>query len=143
MALRKKKSPQEMEAEQRQKQMQAAAREQAAFMSSPQGKARTAYQRGDLVFQYVLDVMTQSAVIAVMIGSATTKEHTDAVGVLNAVAREGWELVSGSFVFVHEGSQSRDKFMSSGQNLAVKGRTLGYYLFKRCPENRAGAPGSI
>ena len=41
------------------------------------------------------------------------------------------ELVNGSFVFVEEGQQSRDKFMSSGQNVAVKGTTFGYYLFKR------------
>ena len=44
--------------------------------------------------------------------------------------------MNGSFVFVHEGSQSRDKFMSSGQNLAVKGTTVGYYLFRRCEVNR-------
>ena len=71
-----------------------------------------------------------------MVGSATSKRTTDAVGVLNAVCSEGWELINGSFVFVEEGSQSRDKFMSSGQNVAVKGRTLGYYLFRRCEGNR-------
>jgi hypothetical protein len=26
--------------------------------------------------------------------------------------------------------------MSSGQNVAIKGATVGYYLFKRCDENR-------
>ena len=36
-----------------------------------------------------------------------------------------------------EGSQSRDKFMSSGQNIAVKGTTVGYYLFRR--SRRTGA----
>ena len=44
--------------------------------------------------------------------------------------------MNGSFVFVEEGSQSRDKFLSSGQNVAVKGSTVGYYLFRRCDENR-------
>src|SRR3954447_24130582 len=29
-----------------------------------------------------------------------------------------------------------DKFMSSGQNVAIKGMTVGYYLFKRCAANR-------
>ena len=48
----------------------------------------------------------------------------------------GWELVNGDFVFVQEGQQSRDKFMSSGQNVAVKGKVLGNYLFKRCEANR-------
>jgi hypothetical protein len=46
------------------------------------------------------------------------------------------ELVNGSFVFVETGQQSRDKFMSSGQNVAVSGTVVGYYLFKRAPENR-------
>jgi hypothetical protein len=45
-------------------------------------------------------------------------------------------LVNGSFVFVEEGQQSRDKFMSSGQNVAIKGTTVGYYLFKRSEANR-------
>ena len=75
--------------------------------------------------------MNQQAVIVAMVGSATTKKVSDPSDVLNAVSREGWELVNGSFVFVEEGQQSRDKFMSSGQNVAVKGTTFGYYLFKR------------
>jgi hypothetical protein len=44
--------------------------------------------------------------------------------------------LNGSFVFVEEGSQSRDKFMSSGQNVAVKGTTVGYYLFRRSEANK-------
>jgi len=59
--------------------------------------------------------------------------------VLNAICREGWDLVSGDFVFVEEGQQSRDKFMSSGQNVAINGRTVGYYLFKRCEANQRGS----
>jgi hypothetical protein len=47
-----------------------------------------------------------------------------------------WELVNGSFVFVEQGQQSREKFLSSGQNVAIKGTTVGYYLFRRCAENR-------
>jgi hypothetical protein len=39
-------------------------------------------------------------------------------------------------VFVHEGEQSGDKFMSSGQNVATKGRIEGLYLFKRREANR-------
>jgi hypothetical protein len=52
------------------------------------------------------------------------------------VCDEGWELVNGSFVFVEQGQQSRDKFMSSGQNVAIKGSTVGYYLFRRCEANQ-------
>jgi hypothetical protein len=35
-----------------------------------------------------------------------------------------------------KGQQSRDKFLSSGQNVAIRGTTVGYYLFRRCEENR-------
>ncbi len=106
---------------------------------SPPGRAHSAFERGDLVFQYDQDVVKQQAVVVAMVGSTTTKKTTDAVDVLNPVCRQGWELISGSFVFMEEGQQSRDKFMSSGQNVAIKGTAKGYYVFKRCPENRSEA----
>jgi hypothetical protein len=63
-------------------------------------------------------------------------KSNDATQTLNAIVGEGWDLVAGSFVFVVQGEESRDKFMSSGQNVAVKGETRGYYLFKRNESNR-------
>jgi hypothetical protein len=39
-------------------------------------------------------------------------------------------------VFLELGSESRDKFASSGQNIAVKGTIIGYYLFKKAEENK-------
>jgi hypothetical protein len=59
--------------------------------------------------------------------------------ILNGVCREGWELVNGSFTFVEEGQQSRDKFMASGQNVAIKGTTVRYYLFRRNEAMRRAA----
>lgn len=114
----------------------AAQRAAQEFATSPVDRARTAFARGDQVFQYSIDVMSQEAIIVIMVGSTTMKRTSDPSDVLNAVSREGWELVNGSFVFVEEGQQSRDKFMSSGQNIAVKGSTVGYYLFKRNPDFR-------
>ena len=70
-----------------------------------------------------------------MVGAyAKTKATNDPGEILNAVCNEGWELVNGSFVFLELGSESRDKFMVSGQNVAVT--VIGYYLFKRCEANR-------
>jgi hypothetical protein len=140
MALMQKKTPEQRE----QERLEAEARKRAsdaekgreAYLRSPAGQARTAFERGDQVFQYSMDVMTQQAVIVAMVGSNTSKRTADPVEVLNSVCREGWELVNGSFVFVEEGQQSRDKFMSSGQNVAIKGSTVGYYLFRRCEANR-------
>ena len=109
-----------------------------AFWTSPAGQARLAYERGDQVFQYSLDVMNQKAVIVAMVGSTTSKREADPSTVLNSVCNEGWELLNGSFVFVEQGQQNRDKLMSSGQNVAIKGATVGYYLFKRNDSNRKG-----
>jgi len=114
-----------------------AEKERQAFLNTPVGRARTAFERGDHVFQYSLDVMSQQAIIVSMVGSTTKQKTTDPVAILNAVCREGWELVNGSFVFVEQGQQSRDKFMSSGQNVAIKGCTVGYYLFRRSEANRS------
>ena len=136
MALFKSKTPEEQAQEAAEKARKQAENEQRLFWESPIGRARIAFERGDLVFQHEADVMSQQAIIVAMVGSATSKKTADPVEVLNAVCREGWDLLSGDFVFVEEGQQSRDKFMSSGQNVAIKGRTVGYYLFKRCEANR-------
>jgi hypothetical protein len=111
-------------------------RERQAFLASPQGQARTAFEEGDEVFQASFDVMSQQAVIVAMVGSTTTKKANDPTAILNAICREGWELLNGSFVFIEEGQQSRDKFMSSGQNVAIAGTVFGYYVFKRCDANQ-------
>jgi hypothetical protein len=147
MALFQKKTP-EQEAEeaavkqhqrveaQNQKQAERIQRARREFFESPAGRARLGFERGDHVFQYSIDVMNQKAIIVQMAGSSTAQKTSDPVDILNSVCGEGWELVSGSFVFVEQGQQSRDKFMSSGQNVAIKGQTVGYYLFKRCEDNR-------
>jgi hypothetical protein len=144
MALRK--SPEEkaaQEAAKEEKQRHAAMEkirkqteaQRQAFFKTPAGLARQAYDEKDHVFQCAFNVMSQHAVIVAMVGSRTTKHTNDPTAILNSVCREGWELVTGSFVFVQEGQQSRDKFMASGQNVAVKGITMGYYLFKRSEAN--------
>jgi hypothetical protein len=147
MALIQKKTPEQRATkaalkEQRQreaaaiKEAQRREKERQAFLRSPAGQARLAYERGDHVFQYSIDVMSQQAVIVNMVGSMTTNKSTDPTAILNSVCDEGWELVNGSFVFLEQGQQSRDKFLSSGQNVAIKGTTIGYYLFKRCEPNK-------
>ena len=135
----KQKSPEEKAAKEAQRRAELAQRERDAFMRTPVGRAQIAFERGDHVFQYDHDVASQQAVIVAMVGSTTTKTATDPSEILNAVCRQGWELVNGSFVFVAQGEQSRDKFMSSGQNVAIRGTTVGYYLFRRCSANMASA----
>jgi hypothetical protein len=116
-----------------------AERERQAFLQTPVGQARAAFEAGDQLFQYAHDVESQDAVIVAMIGSTTSRRSSDPSDILNAVAREGWSLVNASFVFREQGSQSRDKFLSSGQNIAVKGTTIGYYVFERSESLRVAA----
>ena len=107
------------------------------FFRSPAGEARIAYETGAHVFQFPLDVLKTQAVVVAMVGAyAKPTATTDPSAILNSVCNEGWELVNGSFVFVELGSESRDKFWTSGQQIAVKGSIIGYYLFKRCEHNK-------
>jgi hypothetical protein len=129
------KEQQRQEAEER-KRVEAIEKAKKDFFKTPAGRARLAYEQGDQIFQYAFDVVNHQAIVVAMVGSKQTKKTNDPVTVLNSVCHEGWELVNGSFVFVEEGSQSRDKFMSSGQNVAVKGTTVGYYLFRRSDANK-------
>jgi hypothetical protein len=116
-------------------------REQArrSFLASPAGQARAAFERGDHLFQFFMDVKDTTPVVVKMVGATTTTTTADPVAILNTVCNEGWELVNGSFVFHELGSESRDKFLASGQNVAVRGTIIGYYLFRRCVPNRAEA----
>ena len=77
--------------------------ERAALRRTPVGQARAAFERGDHVFQCALDV------------------GSDSCEILNAIAREGWEMVSGSF----------GEVISAGDDVAIEGSTVGYYLFRR------------
>jgi hypothetical protein len=104
---------------------------QQAFRESPAGRARAAYERGDPIFQFELDVRNSATYTVPMWKTGAITHATDASAVLNSIAREGWTLVNGAFVFHEIGSETRDKFMASGQHVAVRGTVVGYYLFER------------
>ncbi|MGI5179518.1 hypothetical protein ACQEVZ_24625 [Dactylosporangium sp. CA-152071] len=108
-----------------------AEQERQAFEASPQGLARAAYARGDLVLQTSFEIGSQQAIVAVMMAAFSVGKTADPSAILNAVASEGWDLVNGSVVFVQTGQESRDKFLASGQQVAVAGATIGYYLWRR------------
>jgi hypothetical protein len=127
-----------------QKRAEEAEKERKAFNQSPAGQARMAFERGDHVFQYSLDVMNQQAIVHSMAslaptGATTKARSSDPTGVLNSVCDEGWELVTGSFVFVEQGETSRKQALSSKVQVAVKGSVIGYYLFKRSEQAPEGS----
>jgi hypothetical protein len=131
VGLFKQASVEEQAAAERLKAEKAAKKEHERFLASPQGQARTAFGNDDALFQVDFPVMTQRAEVVAMVGAFNSVKSNNATQTLNAIASEGWDLVSASFVFVVQGEESRDKFMSSGQNVAVKGETRGYYVFRR------------
>src|SRR5262245_47229576 len=105
MALLRKDTQEELAAKEQRKREQAAARQEDKrtkafekawneFWASPVGRARAAFRGGDHVFQYSIDVMNQQAIIVKMVGSATSTKTGDPTAILNAVCREGWEIVS-------------------------------------------------
>lgn len=136
MAIFKQKTPEELaarEEDKRQKKFQSA---WDAFWNSPPGQARQAFEAGDHVFQVSFDVVNTTAWVGGIMGTRATKRRSDPSAILNAVCHEGWELINSDFVFVMQKTQSRDFLLSSGQNTAVEGTVMGYYVFRRCPENQ-------
>jgi hypothetical protein len=98
--------------------------------------AWAAFERGDQVLQLALPLTQQAGYITPMVGGGTSSTRSDIGTALNKVIRSGWELVSASVVFVQTGEVSRDKFFSSGQQTAISGEVVGYYLFSRNESNQ-------
>lgn len=125
----------EKEAQERQKKFEKA---WTAFWAAPPGQARRAFEDGDHVFQVAFDVINTTSWVGGIMGTRATKRQADPSAVLNAICQEGWELINGDFVFITQKTQSRDFFLASGQITSVEGTVMGYYLFRRCPENQVG-----
>lgn len=92
--------------------------ERQAFFQSPAGRARLAFERGQHLFQYELEIdRVEPTVIPGPVGAAA-RTTEDAVDILNSVVDEGWKLVDGKFFYVD----------SRG--------LVGCYLFKRSKKRR-------
>ncbi len=129
------KTPEQIAAKEEQKRQQRIYQAWQAFWASPAGQARRSFYYGDQVLQFSIDVLNQAGWVGAMAGNRTRAHAVDPTAILNSVCREGWELVNGDFVFLTTGHSSRDKLLSSGQQVAVAGTVLGYYLFRRCEAN--------
>jgi hypothetical protein len=108
-----------------------AAKREAEFNASPSGQARRSFERGDHLFQVSFELESIGAAVRAMEGAYTRRSTNDPSRILNGIAAEGWTFQSLSTAFVSEGEVSRDKFMSSGQQVAVRGRLVGTYVFTR------------
>ena len=92
--------------------------------------ARDAFARGDEVLQLAISLNQQSSHVGPD-GGQTSSHGWDASNELNSVTKQGWSLVAASVVFVPTSETSRDKFWLSGQQVAISGQVVGYYVFKR------------
>ena len=92
------------------------------------GPARTvrldAKIAGDTYFQIemAIDSTFQSGYSKVVADvKATTRQHGGQGEALTYIQKKGWELVHAGFVFKESGQISRDKFLSSGQQVCRSG----------------------
>jgi hypothetical protein len=105
-----------------------------AWLASPVGRAVSARESGDGFFEIQLEVGVSRR--GVGWGSSdweeerSTTAHTD---VLSAIEAEGWRLEHAGYFFMPTGESTADRFLGTGQNVAVSGVTVGAYLFRRDP----------
>ena len=131
--------------ERQQQQQQAAIKAQAAeeaarlkahqnWLKTPVGQAASVWDQGQGFFEIQLQVGSSHRDSTIWGNNNTTmgrgKSQTHA-GTLAGIEAQGWRLQSTGYVFITTSESSRDKFLASGQQVAVSGHTLGIYLFRR------------
>ncbi len=67
------------------------------------------------------------AMVGAFANSTRTQDYSN---VIQSIEEEGWRLEHVGYVYRITGSQSRDKFIASGQQEAVSGEIVGIYLFR-------------
>ena len=106
--------------------------ERKAWLASPVGLAVSTRESGAGFFEIQLEVGVSRR--GVGWGSPdweeerSTTAHTD---VLSAIEAEGWRLEHAGYFFMPTGETTADRFLGTGQNVAVSGVTMGAYLFRR------------
>jgi Protein of unknown function (DUF2510) len=88
------------------------------FYGTPAGRARVAYERGQSLFQYELEVGRLEPIVIPSEHHQPPLETTDPVDVLNSVVAEGWKLANSEFHYIEMHGM------------------VGCYVFKRSPKRR-------
>lgn len=103
------------------------------LLVSPVEMAATAKEQGQGFFEVQL-LVGSSQRDSTMFGSnnfaVTNKNVQTHAGTLAAIESIGWRLEHVGHVFVVTNESSRNKFLTSGQQTAVSGETIGIYLFR-------------
>lgn len=129
------KSDEERAASAQAKEHRKEARQQGDFLASAVGQAKTACAPGDDLFQVSFSAEDDKGPFF-RSGSkiAAFSEPNGPIKTLNAIRREGWELVTASFVHSMHGSSHADA--DGGASLNISGSTFGYYIFRRAEDLR-------
>jgi hypothetical protein len=101
-----------------------------AWLATPIGMATSAKESGNGFFEIELEIGSSKRQVS--FGSADFGKHkkSDFTGLLSQIESVGWHLEQVGYYFMITGETSRDKFLASGQNTAVNGKTMGVYLFR-------------
>jgi hypothetical protein len=109
-------------------------RAQEAYANSPVGLAIRAREEGQKYYQAVFPIEYVGRDALAILGhnmNTKVKDAGEPIGIiLTDIENAGWELVHTGFVFRQTHQDSRDKFLASGQQVAITGQTVGIYLFK-------------
>jgi hypothetical protein len=129
------KTPEEIARKEAEKKAKEERQRQKEFNASPPGRARAAAAAGAKLFQLELTLAQSTAVVVPMMTASTATARHQHANTLDAIEAEGWHLEHADYVFMMTGTESRDKFLASGQQTAVSGEVLGIYIFRRAGQH--------
>jgi len=114
-------------------QFASAQRDRPAVDTSPVGQATAAKEAGQGFFEIQLEVGSSQRDSTIFGGNNDTSgatRTTSHAGTLAAIEAVGWKLEHVGYVFMVTSESSRNKFLATGQQVAVSGQTVGIYLFR-------------
>ncbi|KFG04029.1 hypothetical protein [Streptomyces scabiei] len=109
-------------------------------------QARLAFERGDGWFETEIDQRSSGslnpygntgmdlgspAVVGRIKADRPEAPPSPRGDLLSRIEDVGWKLHTAQYLYVQLGEESRDKWLSSGQRVAIKGKIVGMYLFER------------
>jgi hypothetical protein len=107
------------------------AKAQAELAASPIGQATQAWTDGLTFFEVQLDVGRSTREASWGTTSGAEERSTRHLGTLGEIEAIGWRLEHAGYIFMVTGESTSEKFILSGQQVAVSGKTVGIYLFRR------------
>jgi hypothetical protein len=134
MGLFEKKSDEERAADSARKAVEKEEREKEKahqhWLMTPVGLATTAKEQGNGFFEIELEIGSSKRQVTFGTADFGSHKKKDFTGLLSQIEDVGWKLEHVGYYFMITGETSRDKFLESGQNTAVNGKTMGVYLFR-------------